>query len=96
MGTSISHDLKRMQESLRDAARVGLHEMTLGVLRAKKHFEKMHVLSRRKDLCAELGRTIYEAHLDGLPEAVNTFFSQTEIGTIIGEIEDLDEELKNS
>lgn len=86
-------DWKRIQETLADAARLSSREIQRGVDYAKKNLERVHLVQRRKDLFAELGRNLYEAHLDGLPSDVARFLAETEFSEIIAELEDVDAEI---
>ncbi|MEN9826125.1 MAG: hypothetical protein RI953_1870 [Pseudomonadota bacterium] len=86
-------ELKKLQESLTDVARIGQQEVIRGVEVAKRQISRMQQLSRRKELCAELGRSFYEWHEDGLPEALRAVISETELGEIITEIREIDEQL---
>ncbi len=86
-------DWKRIQETLADAARLSSREIQRGVDFAKKNLERVHLVQRRKDLFSELGRNLYEAHLDGLPADVERFLAETEFAEIIGELEDVDAEI---
>jgi len=86
-------ELKKKQESLNDVARIGRQEVLRGVDVAKRQISKMQHLNRRKELFAELGRTFYEWHEDGLPEQLRTLISETELKEIIGEIREVDEQL---
>ncbi len=86
-------ELKKLQESLNDVARIGKQEVERGVKVAKRQLTKMQHLSRRKELFAELGRTFYEWHEDGLPDEVRKIFGETELIEIIREIREVDENL---
>lgn len=86
-------ELKKLQESLTDVARIGQQEVIRGVEVAKRQLSKMQHLNRRKDLCAELGRAFYEWHEDGLPEALRAIINETELSEIISEIREIDQQL---
>ncbi|NBO39212.1 hypothetical protein EBU99_11585 [bacterium] len=86
-------ELKKLQESLEDVARIGRQEVKRGVEVAKRHLSKMQHLNRRKDLFAELGRAFYEWHEDGLPDSLKNVINETELMEIISEIRDVDEQL---
>lgn len=86
-------DWKRIQETLADAARLSSREIQRGVDYAKKNLERVHLVQRRKDLFSELGRNLYEAHLDGLPPEVARFLAETEFAEIFAELEDVDAEI---
>jgi hypothetical protein len=90
---TIPDELKKLQESINDVARIGRQEVKRGVEVAKKQISKMQHLNRRKELFAELGRAFYEWHEDGLPEQVRTLIGETELKEIIGEIREVDEQL---
>lgn len=90
---SLPDELKKIQESLTDVARIGQQEVIRGVEVAKRQLSRMQQLSRRKDLCAELGRSFFEWHEDGLPEALRNVIGETELGEIIAEIREIDEQL---
>ncbi len=86
-------DLKRLQETLADAARIGAREVQRGVHYARRNLEKVQLVQRRKDLFSELGRNLYDAHADGLPPDVARFLDETEFAEIIAEIRGIDDEL---
>lgn len=86
-------DLRKIQETLVDAARIGSREIQRGMDYAKRNLERVHLVSRRKDLFSELGRNLYEAHVDGLPPEVARFLSETEFSEILAEISSIDAEL---
>ena len=90
---TIPEELKKLQESLTDVARIGQQEVIRGVEVAKRQLSKMQQLNKRKELCAELGRAFYEWHQDGLPESVKNVIDNTELIEIINEIREADEEL---
>ncbi|MFZ9519228.1 MAG: hypothetical protein ACO3A4_02015 [Silvanigrellaceae bacterium] len=90
---SLPDELKKIQESLTDVARIGQQEVIRGVEVAKRQLSRMQQLSRRKDLCAELGRSFFEWHEDSLPEALRNVIGETELGEIIAEIREIDEQL---
>jgi hypothetical protein len=86
-------ELKKLQESINDVARIGRQEVKRGVEVAKRQISKMQQVNRRKELFAELGRAFYEWHEDGLPEPIRTLIAETELKEIIGEIREVDEQL---
>ncbi|MEN9810787.1 MAG: hypothetical protein RLZZ488_2354 [Pseudomonadota bacterium] len=90
---SIPDELKKLQESLSDVARIGQQEVIRGVEVAKRQLSKMQQLNRRKELFAELGRSFYDWHEDGLPEPLRKIISETELSEIITEIREIDEQL---
>jgi hypothetical protein len=90
---SIPDELKKLQESLSDVARIGQQEVIRGVEVAKRQLSKMQQLNRRKELFAELGRSFYDWHEDGLPEHLRKIISETELSEIITEIREIDEQL---
>lgn len=93
--SKFSEELKRLQDTLSDAARIGKQEIVRGYGGAKKQLTRFQYIQKRKELFAELGRTLFEAYKDGLPEtSVKTFISETEFKEIIGEIESLDAEIE--
>ena len=89
----IPDELKRLQESLSDVARIGQQEVIRGVEVAKRQLSKMQQLNRRKELFAELGRSFYDWHEDGLPEPLRKIIGETELSEIITEIREIDEQL---
>ncbi len=89
----LSVDLKKLQETLADAARIGAREVQRGVDYARRNLEKVQLVQRRKDLFSELGRNLYDAYVDGLPPEVARFLDETEFSEIIGEIRGIDDEL---
>lgn len=89
----IPDELKKLQESLTDVARIGQQEVIRGVELARRHLTKMQQLNRRKELFAELGRSFYDWHEDGLPEPLRKIVGETELSEIIAEIRDIDEQL---
>ena len=91
--SAFSTDLRRIQESLTDAARIGSQEIKRGVGLAKRQLERVQQIQRRKDLFAQLGRALYEAHLDGLPPEIDTFVRNTEFIEMISEIQELEAQL---
>jgi hypothetical protein len=86
-------DWRKIQETLADAARLSSREIQRGVDYARRNLEKVHLLQRRKDLFSQLGRNLYEAHLDGLPPEVERFLAETEFSEIIAELKDVDSEI---
>lgn len=90
---TLPEELKKLQESINDVARIGRQEVIRGVENAKRQLSKMQQLNRRKDLFAELGRAFYEWHEDGLPESIRSLIGETELMEIISEIRDVDEQL---
>lgn len=89
-----ANELKKIQDSLADAAKIGGQEIKRGVGEAKKQLTRMQFIQKRKDLYQELGRTLFEAYKDGLPEELQTYFSQTDFKEIFDEIDGLDAELE--
>lgn len=92
--TRFQSELQKIKDSVSDAARIGSREVLRSVSLAKQQLEKIHLLQRRKELCAELGRSLYDAYKDGLPEHIAAFIKETEFVEIIQDIETLDNELK--
>jgi len=86
-------DWRKVQETFSDAAKIGSREIKRGVDEAKRQIGKMQSLQKRKELFAELGRNLYEAYEDGLPEEIEKFLKETELFEIIQEIEETDKEL---
>ena len=84
---------RKLQETLADAARLSSREIQRGVDFAKRNLERVHLVQRRKDLCSELGRNLYDAHQDGLPPEVLAFLADTEFAEIIAELKNVDEEI---
>jgi hypothetical protein len=91
---NLPDELKKIQESLSDVARIGQQEVLRGVEVAKRQISRIQHLSRRKELCAELGRAFYEWHEDGLPEPLRSLIRETELHEIINEIREVDETLQ--
>jgi hypothetical protein len=87
-------ELKKFQETLTDVAKMSSREFSRGVDLAKKQLERVQLVQRRKELFAELGRELYDAHRSGLPDHVVSYFKETEFQEIISEIENLDLELQ--
>lgn len=92
---TLPDELKKLQESLSDVARIGKQEVIRGVGVAKRQISKMQQVNRRKELFAELGRTFYEWHEDGLPDSVRKLIGETELAEIIEEIRNVDEQLSH-
>lgn len=90
---TLPDELKKLQESLNDVARIGRQEVKRGVEVAKRQLSKMQHLNRRKELFAELGRAFYEWHEDGLPDSIRAVIGETELSELISEIRDVDEQL---
>lgn len=91
----LSPEIRRLQESVSDIARIGGREVKRTLDIAKKQLERVSLLQRRKELFAELGRAFYEAHLDGLPSPVAKYVNDTELQDIIGDIEVIDHDLES-
>ena len=53
----------------------------------------MQLLQKRKELFAELGRNLYDAYEDGLPEEIERFLKETELYEIIQDIQETDKDL---
>ncbi|APJ04422.1 hypothetical protein [Silvanigrella aquatica] len=90
---NFSFDWKKIQETISDATKIGSREIKRGVDEAKKQIGKMQLLQKRKELFAELGRNLYDAYQDGLPEEIEKFLKETELQEIIQDIENTDKEL---
>jgi hypothetical protein len=88
-------DWKKVQETLSDAAKIGSREIKRGMNEAKRQIDKMQLIQKRKELFAELGRNLYDAFEDGLPEAAEKFLKETELYEIIQDIHETDKELVN-
>lgn len=84
---------KKIQDAIQDAAKFSSREISRGVEEAKKQFGKVQLIQKRKELFAELGRNLYEAHQDGLSEEVTKFLKETELQEIIQEIKETDNEI---
>lgn len=93
---TVKDELKKFQENIVDMVQLGSKEVARGVVQAKKQVVRYQFVQRRKELLAELGRYLYDAHRDGLPDAVAKFFEETEFKEIFSEIENLDKELENA
>ncbi len=87
-------DWKKIQETLSDAAKISSREIKRGVDEAKRQIGKVQIVQKRKELFAELGRNLYEAYADGLPEEIEKFLKQTELYEIIQDLEETDKELR--
>ncbi|WGL60647.1 hypothetical protein QEJ31_03395 [Pigmentibacter sp. JX0631] len=90
---NFSLDWKKIQETLSDAAKISSRELKRGVDEAKHQIRKVQIVQKRKELFAELGRNLYEAYVDGLPEEVENFLKQTELYEIIEDLKETDKEL---
>ena len=90
---NFSLDWKKIQETLSDAAKISSRELKRGVDEAKRQIGKVQIVQKRKELFAELGRNLYEAYIDGLPEEVENFLKQTELYEIIEDLKETDKEL---
>ena len=93
---AVKDDLKKFQNTLADFAQLGTQEVLRGVSNAKKQVARYQFVQRRKELLAELGRTLFDAHRDGLPDSVAKYFEETEFKEIFSEIENLDNELEQA
>lgn len=87
-------DWKKIQETLSDAAKISSREIKRGVDEAKRQIGKVQIVQKRKELFAELGRNLYEAYADGLPEEIEKFLKQTELYEIIQDLEETDKDLR--
>ncbi|KAB8037712.1 hypothetical protein GCL60_11100 [Silvanigrella paludirubra] len=90
---NFSFDWKKIQETLSDAAKISTREIKRGVDEAKKQIGKVQLVQKRKELFAELGRNLYEAYEDGLPEELEKLLKDTELYEIIQDIQNTDKEL---
>ncbi|MBX9839600.1 hypothetical protein [Silvanigrella sp.] len=90
---NFSFDWKKIQETLSDAAKISTRELKRGVDEAKKQIGKVQLVQKRKELFAELGRNLYEAYEDGLPEELEKLLKDTELYEIIQDIQNTDKEL---
>lgn len=81
---------KKIQDALVDSAKMGSHEIKRGIHEAKNQLSKYQLIQKRKELFAELGRSLYEAEADGLPEEIAKFIKVTELHEIIDEIKQVD------
>ena len=85
---------KRLQETFLDATKIGSREMARSVDFAKRQLERLQLVQRRKELFAELGRTLYEATQDGsLPAEVTRYIRSTEANEVVEELSGIDAEL---
>lgn len=92
--TRFAEEFKRVQETLADAAKIGSKEVVRKFGQAKKQMERVHLVYRRKELMAELGRALYEAHKDGVSKELGDFIKNTEFQEIFEEVAALDAELE--
>lgn len=90
---NFSFDWKKIQETLSDAAKISSREIKRGVVDAKRKIVTIQLLQKRKELFAELGRNLYDAYEDGLPENLNTLLKETELFEIIQDIQNIDKEV---
>jgi hypothetical protein len=90
---NFSFDWKKIQETLSDAAKMSSREIKRGVDEAKRQIGKMQLLQKRKELFAELGRNLYDAYEDGLPEEIERLLKETELHEIIQDIQETDKDL---
>ncbi|MES2615103.1 MAG: hypothetical protein V4591_06795 [Bdellovibrionota bacterium] len=81
---------KKIQAALIDSAKMSSHEIKRGIYEAKNQLSKFQLIQKRKDLFAELGRSLYEANHDGLPPEILNFVKSTELHEIINEIKEVD------
>ena len=81
---------KKIQDAFVDSAKMSSHELKRGLVEAKSQLSKIQLIQKRKDLFAELGRSLYEASEDGLPEEISKFVKSTELFEIINEIKEVD------
>lgn len=84
---------EKLQSTVSDCAKVGSREIKRGLEEVKEKLSKYQLIQKRKDLFAELGRALYEAHVDGLPKEVTKFLKPTELQEIIDEIKKVDESI---
>lgn len=91
---SVKDEFKRFQETLTDVASIGRQELLRGVDNAKKQVVRYQFVQRRKELLAELGRTLYDGYRDGFPDSVAKYFNETEFKEIFSELEQLDADLE--
>ena len=80
----------KLKDALVDSAKISTKEIKRGILEAKSKFSKYQLIQSRKELFAELGRSLYEAEQDGLPEEISKFVQSTELHEIIEEIKQVD------
>lgn len=85
---------KKIQDAVVDSAKVSTQEIKRGLHEAKKQLSKFQLIQKRKDLFAELGRSLYEANEDGLPKEIIAFIQSTELHEIISEIKEVDQSLE--
>ena len=81
---------KKIQDAVVESAIMGSHEIKRGIHEAKKQLSKFQLIQKRKELFSELGRSLYEASEDGLPEEIKQFVKTTELNEIINEIKEVD------
>lgn len=89
-----SSSWKKAVDVVSDAAKISSKEIKRGVKEAKKQLDKIQLIQRRKELFAELGRTLYEASEDGLPKPVERFLQSTELHEIVNDIKIIDERIE--
>ena len=90
MDKKIPINWEKLKDALVDSAKMSSHEVKRGLYEAKNQISKYQLIQKRKDLFAELGRSLYEAEEDGLPEDIVKFIKATELHEIISEIKKLD------
>lgn len=86
----------KVKETLSDAVQIGSREVQRTVKEAKKQIDKFQLVQRRKELFAELGRSLYEMKGDGLPADVEAFLRSTELDEIISDLEKIDRAIARS
>jgi hypothetical protein len=96
VNSKFAEEWKKVQLALKDAAKLSGREIQRGVMFAKSNIERVSLVHKRKELFAELGRGLYEAHVDGLPPEVEVYFRGTEFSEIMGEIAEIDSYLEKT
>jgi hypothetical protein len=92
-------DSQKISQSVSDVVRLGTQEVLRGVAFTKESWKKYHLLQKRKDLLAELGRTTYDAVKPTggteLTLEVCEVLKQGDFADLVKELEVLDTELLN-
>jgi hypothetical protein len=83
-------DWLKIRDTIVDSAKMGSNELKRAINETKAKVNKYQLIQKRKELFAELGRFLYEADEDGLPEEIVKFIKSTELHEIIDEIKQLD------
>lgn len=90
-------ELKKVYRTLQDISALGVNEVKRGARYSHEKFTNLWLQKQRKDLLADLGRTVYEFYLDNEHAvSVENFFNSPEIQDVLKEIREIELQMDSS